>query len=219
MAILHETTLSPTKLELLSRWLPGQPWFSGDATALQQVGSFRFDDPDGEVGIETLLVTAGGDDVFQVPLTYRGGPPAVSPGSVIGTLEHGVLGQRWVSEGSHDPAYIRAVVETVLFGRGEAARLLDTGGEPVVLENDTRVRGSGIDVDELDASAEPTRAAGVTTRVETGIGVIEIVRRLGLDAAAPERSGILVGTWPGQADPVLLAAVQLNAAALRQSES
>lgn len=216
LALLHQTTLHPTKLELLARWLPTQPWFHGDAAALRQVGAFRFDDPNGEVGIETILVTAGDDAVYQVPLTYRGAPPPVPAAHLIGTLQHGVLGERWVSDAALDSAYIRALVETVLYGRGEAALLLDTGEEVSLLENDTRARGSGIDLDSLDSYAGHGRVAGVTSRVETGIGIIEIVRRPTLDTAAPERAGILVGTWPGQDDPVLLAAVQLNASALQQ---
>ncbi len=218
MALLHQTVLDPTKLELLSQWLPSQRWFRGDPHALRQLGAFRFDDPDGEVGIETILVTAGDDVVYQVPLTYRGTAPANPSGVVIGTLQHGVLGERWVSDGAYDPAYIRALVEAVLFGHGEAARLLDTGDEVALLENDTRVRGSGIDLDGLDGKAPHGRVAGSTSRVETGIGTIEVVRRPGLDTVAPERAGILVGTWPGQDDPVLLATVQLNAAVLQQSQ-
>ena len=27
MAIIHNTTMSPGKLELLTAWLPGQPWY------------------------------------------------------------------------------------------------------------------------------------------------------------------------------------------------
>ena len=27
MAIIHDTTLSPEKLELLTFWLPAQPWY------------------------------------------------------------------------------------------------------------------------------------------------------------------------------------------------
>src|SRR5438477_104622 len=29
MAIIHNTTMSPGKLELLAAWLPAQPWFPG----------------------------------------------------------------------------------------------------------------------------------------------------------------------------------------------
>src|ERR1700729_3238638 len=49
MAVIHHTTLTPTKLELLSAWLPGQPWFrdAGQAPDLARTGGFRLDDPDG----------------------------------------------------------------------------------------------------------------------------------------------------------------------------
>ena len=60
MALLHGgASLVPSKLELLAAWLPSRPWFTGDASALEAVGSYRFDDPDGEVGMETHLVRAG----------------------------------------------------------------------------------------------------------------------------------------------------------------
>lgn len=32
MAIIHSTTLQPSKLELLARWLPEQAWYPGRAT-------------------------------------------------------------------------------------------------------------------------------------------------------------------------------------------
>ena len=28
MAIIHQTTLTPAKLELLTDWLPAQPWYA-----------------------------------------------------------------------------------------------------------------------------------------------------------------------------------------------
>ena len=33
-AEVHQSTLTPTKLELLAAWLPTQPWFDGDAADL-----------------------------------------------------------------------------------------------------------------------------------------------------------------------------------------
>jgi hypothetical protein len=46
MAIVHrDAEITPTKPELLATWLSSQPWFAGDASALQQVGAYRFDDP------------------------------------------------------------------------------------------------------------------------------------------------------------------------------
>ncbi len=217
MAILHRTTLTPTKLELLATWLPHQPWFIGDPESLDQIGSFRFDDPGETVGIETLLLTAGDDTVFQVPLTYRDAPAGPLRAALVGELEHGVLGHRWVYDGTADPAYVQGLIQSILSGTGEAVRFTDDGGELTMLENDTRVRGSGLDVDDLSPEAPIGTVSTTATRIETGIGIIDLVRCPSLDTAAPEPAGILAGTWPGQVDPVLLASLQLDAAAVREA--
>ena len=47
MAVIHRTTMSPSKLELLSRWLPEQAWYSGRGGGIAKVGGFRLDDPNG----------------------------------------------------------------------------------------------------------------------------------------------------------------------------
>ena len=33
MALLHKADMTPTKIELLSGWVPAQPWFEGEADA------------------------------------------------------------------------------------------------------------------------------------------------------------------------------------------
>ena len=48
MAFLHDATLVPSKKRLLTAWLPEQPWFT--SVSWDPVGSFRLDDPLGEVG-------------------------------------------------------------------------------------------------------------------------------------------------------------------------
>ncbi|MDQ1651477.1 MAG: hypothetical protein QOI35_677, partial [Cryptosporangiaceae bacterium] len=102
MAVLHRAELKPTKLELLAAWLPGRRWFDGPAAAIERVSSFRFDDPAGAVGIETILVRAGDRPVYQVPLTYRDAPLAGADRWLLGTTDHSVLGQRWVYDGCGD---------------------------------------------------------------------------------------------------------------------
>ena len=51
MAIIHDTTMSPGKLELLAGWLPAQPWYcgAGSEPALSKAGGFRLDDPQGRL--------------------------------------------------------------------------------------------------------------------------------------------------------------------------
>ena len=56
--------MTPGKLELLAAWLPARPWYlgTGHEPELAKAGGFRLDDPQGEVGIEFMVVTdASGD--------------------------------------------------------------------------------------------------------------------------------------------------------------
>jgi hypothetical protein len=119
MASIHRTTMTPTKLELLTGWLPKQSWYTGDAETpeLLKAGGFRLDDPEGEVGIEFMVVvdvTAQESVAYLVPMGYRGAALEDVPGeALIGTSEHGVLGTRWIYDGVHDPvvtAQLRALL-------------------------------------------------------------------------------------------------------------
>ena len=115
MAVVHHTTMSPTKLELLTSWLPTQPWYLGHGgqPTLARVGGFRLDDPDGEVGIELMFVADtsadGGVTVYHVPMAYRGAP--IDGAELIGTSEHGVLGTRWIYDGAGDPVVMTQIAE------------------------------------------------------------------------------------------------------------
>ncbi|MFJ6798127.1 1,4-alpha-glucan branching protein [Streptomyces sp. NPDC091268] len=123
MAAIHRTTMTPTKMELINAWLPKQSWYVGAGATVDLVkgGGFRLDDPDGEVGIEFMIVVddQGGEPVaYLVPLAYRGAELEGAPGeALIGTSEHGVLGTRWVYDGVHDPV-VMAQLRALL--RGEA---------------------------------------------------------------------------------------------------
>lgn len=124
MAIIHRTTLTPTKLELLTAWLPGRPWYRDGAgePRLARAGGFRLDDPAGEVGVEFMVATdtAGPGPVhYLVPLTYRGAPLDGAEHALIGTTEHGVLGTRWVYDGCHDPVLVTELL-ALFEGRAQA---------------------------------------------------------------------------------------------------
>ncbi|MEU0990266.1 1,4-alpha-glucan branching protein [Streptomyces sp. NPDC005953] len=118
MAVIHHTVLEPTKLELLTHWLPTRPWYRGDAgePKLAKAGGFRLDDPSGEVGIEFIVVT---DAVgprptdYLVPLTYRGAPLEGAENALVGTMEHGVLGRRWAYDACHDPVAVTQLLALI----------------------------------------------------------------------------------------------------------
>ena len=76
MSLIHRTTLTPTKLELLAEWLPRQPWYAGAERRpeLVKAGGFRLDDPLGEVGVEFMVVTDRDGAAYHVPMGYRGAP-------------------------------------------------------------------------------------------------------------------------------------------------
>nr|WP_245617138.1 hypothetical protein [Knoellia subterranea] len=49
------------------------------------VGTFRLDDPAGEVGMECFLFGSAGGSTLFVPLTYRGAPLAGAEQHLLGT--------------------------------------------------------------------------------------------------------------------------------------
>jgi hypothetical protein len=213
MAHLYRAELTPTKLELIAGWVPRQPWFVGDAGAdFANVSAYRFDDPKGEVGIETILIRAGVGPLFQVPLTYRDAPLAGAEVWLIGTTQHSVLGKRWVYDAVGDPAYIAAVATAALTGGREAELWIETDGELVFREPNAVVSGSG----SSDAAAIAATGVGtVTTRDEEGATVIEagsvrlVVVRVpkvgdGVISAGTTSTATLTGTWIDQPEPMIL---------------
>lgn len=176
MATIHRTTMTPTKLELLTGWLPRQSWYAGDAATpdLVKAGGFRLDDPDGAVGIEIMVVVdASGQRpvAYLVPLGYRDAPLEGVPGeALIGTSEHGVLGTRWIYDGVHDPV-VTAQLRALL--RGEAVPQKqsesDTPDPAVTVHGTEAEAGTGtgpadrfdVQIERVPRSAEDARGASV----------------------------------------------------------
>ncbi|MFF2039837.1 1,4-alpha-glucan branching protein [Kitasatospora sp. NPDC058170] len=178
MAAIHRTTMTPTKLELLTGWLPRQSWYVGDADTpeLVRAGGFRLDDPQGEVGIEFMVVvdTALQEPVaYLVPLGYRDAALEGVPGeALIGTSEHGVLGTRWIYDGVHDPVVteqLRALL------RGEAVpqhqsesdtpdptvTVHGTGSRPGTGNGNGPADGLGVRVNRVLRAAEAAQSSPV----------------------------------------------------------
>ena len=167
MAIIYDAVLNPSKQDLLKAWLPNQPWFQelgASGADLEHLGAFRFDDPAGEVGMETHLLSAGGR-VVHVPLTYRGAPLDGAEEFLAGTMEHSVLGDRWIYNACADPVYATALAATIVQGGTGAEQFLDVDGTLEPLTGAIPVRGSGGPggmVPEIK-TAVPTTSGNVTT--------------------------------------------------------
>jgi hypothetical protein len=122
--VVHHTTMEPGKLELLTGWLPRQPWWVGGdrPPQLATAGGFRLDDPQGEVGIEFIFATDvvdGQQVTYHVPLSYRGAPLAGAEPALLGTSLHGVHGRRWIHDGAHDPV-VMAALDAFIHGHVQA---------------------------------------------------------------------------------------------------
>ncbi len=121
MADHERASMAPPFTDFLPAWVARQRWYAGKGREpqLQRIGGLRWQDPDGEVGIETwLVVDTGGErrTVYQVPLSYRGEPLPGADDALVATTEHSELGTRYVYDAPHDPAYVRAVLRLVLAG-------------------------------------------------------------------------------------------------------
>ena len=209
MAVHHPATIVPGKLELLQAWVPRQPWARGQDTAtLVRLGSYRFDDPDGEVGMETHLLGTADGQVLHVPLTYRGAPREFSEHCLVTKMTHTTLGDRRIYDACYDPVYVTALAATVLTGGREADLFTATEHGLVQEVNTTHVRGSGSlhAADVPDLSAFAVHRDGTTTHMQKGISITF----MHLPTAATDigTNGLaLTGTWPGQEAPLLLAII------------
>jgi hypothetical protein len=193
MSLIHHTTLEPTKLELLAGWLPSRPWYRGGAgnPALTKVGGFRLDDPAGEVGIE-FMVASDGSTAYHVPMTYRGSPLDGIGDALIGTTEHGVLGLRWVYDGTRDPVLVSQLVALIQGEADPQAQSQSDTLDPTVLSwpaTDGTPDVTGFTVaDDADGT---TVSAGTLA-----VLIHRALRPVSGDGAAP---GVVSATW-GLAD-------------------
>jgi hypothetical protein len=216
MAIIYKTTVIPSKLELLAAWLPAQPWYldRGRAPELAKAGGFRLDDPEGEVGIEFMVVTDGsGDDAaaYLAPMTYRASALPGADGALIGTAEHGVLGRRWIYDGTRDPVFVSQLV-ALMHGAAEpqAQSIGDTpdptvtvipvvSGYATAVESEITGNGpSGTDLRIETADADGGRRGQLNVRLNR---VLQVLQAEGVAPnGAAEQPGVSA-TWrlPGGA--------------------
>ena len=196
MALLHDdATIAPTKDELIGPWLRTRPWWDGEAER-GPVGTFRLDDPAGEVGMECFLLGSASGSTLFVPVTYRGAPLAGAADRLVGTMEHSVLGQRWVYDAAGDPVFVATVLDTIRTGGRQADLHLRSGdGTETVREPRTTARGEGV---ATVPSHDPSAPVAVEDRadrtvVRAGDLSLTVVRRLGEAPDGPAMTGSFEG--------------------------
>ncbi len=168
MALFHRATVTPTKAELIADWAPTRPWGPSVTDRIDVIGSYRFDDPDGRVGMETHLVTAGGA-LLQVPLTYRDEPLDGAEDALITEMQHSVLGTRWVYDGLRDPRYVLMLAGVTMTGQGEALGLAVYEGRWYIAPTNVRIHGGGwtmerVPVDGFELASDDGGPAGAPQR-------------------------------------------------------
>ena len=102
--VYSTTVLNPTKAEILHQQF-------GPVT---NIGAFRFVDPNGKVGIETLLVRETDGALLQFPVTYR--EQRISDTHEVGTTEHSDLGTRHITKVVADPVAVTEIIRVILEG-------------------------------------------------------------------------------------------------------
>ena len=210
MALLHpDATISPTKLEVVQTWLRARSWVPGDPDDVEMIGGYRFDDPDGEVGIETLLVRWPSGAVVQVPLTYRSAPLEGAEDFFVCTMEHSVLGRRWVHHAVGDPVYATALVGAMLTGAHEAPMQIEVDGALRTRDPVVRVHGTGSGDRPETVELERVDGGSPHSVLHTSAGEVTVPHRLLADIPLPAQdpTATLVGSWDGTAEDVLLASL------------
>ncbi|MDY6999989.1 MAG: hypothetical protein SW019_25660, partial [Actinomycetota bacterium] len=177
MARVHpEASISPTKAELARAWLSAATWFDGDAALVEAPFrfSYRFDDPAGKVGIESMLVRDR-DRLIQVPLTYRESPLEGAEQALLTTMTHSVLGRRWVYDGIADPVLVAEFIRAIVEGRTSAGLEFTVDGEQHTRPTAVQARGTGMgDAVPADVEVAGVSVVGSTAHVATSLGQLRI---------------------------------------------
>ena len=194
MSIVHKATLTPSKKEIFGAWLATQSWCEGDLTGT--IGSYRFDDPAGRVGIECVLLEVG-DSVVHLPVSYREAPLDGAEDFLMATTEHSALGTRYVYDACADPVAFRELLSAALTGAPqEPMDVYDQGR--LVERRETVVTAAGTGswsrhaVPHFDGVT--IRSHGAESRVEVGSFVV-VVKRV-VDGSDADGTESIQVTWP-----------------------
>ena len=200
MAIYHRATLTPTKTELVTHCIATQPWEPSADEQVEVLGAYRFDDPNGQVGMETHIASAGGA-LFHVPVTYRDAPVDGADDSLICEMHHSALGARWVYDALHDPMFVTMLAAVSMTGQGEAVGMVEIDGRWVVVPSAVKIEGGGLAQRVAVDGFEPVSIDGHDAVFRNDRFEMTVHRR---PVTGPRPAVGLTGTWAGQAEPVVL---------------
>lgn len=209
MALFHLATLTPTKAELIAAWAPTQPWGPPADVPVEVIGAFRFDDPDGKVGMEIHLASAGGT-LLQIPLTYRDEPVDGAEDALITEMHHSVLGPRWVYDGLRDPRLVVMLAAVTMTGQGEALGMAVYDDRWYIAPSNVRIRGGGwtqerVAVDRFELESDDS----TSVLLRNDRFDLTVYRH---PAAGTPPPIALTATWDGLENPVVLAEVRERSA-------
>ncbi|MEO6467794.1 MAG: hypothetical protein ABIP21_01745 [Acidimicrobiia bacterium] len=204
MAIFHRATITPTKEHLIADWVPTQSWGSAVDVPINVIGSYRFDDPDGRVGMEAFLITAG-DTLLHVPLTYRDEPLVGADDALLSEMQHSVLGTRWVYDGVRDPLFVVMLAGVTMTGQGEALGMARYEGRWYIAPSNVRINGGGWTQERVPVDGFVLDHDDATTAFTNDRFALTLFRR---PISGPRPTIGLTGTWGGQPNAVVLAAVK-----------
>jgi hypothetical protein len=205
MAILHLATIIPTKAEVIEKWVPSQSWGPSGTDPIDLIGSYRFDDPDGRVGMETHFIKAG-DLLLQVPLTYRDEPLEGAEEALITEVEHSVLGTRWVYDGLGDPLFVTMLAAVAMTGQGEALGMAQYDGRWYIAPSNIRIHGGGWSQDRVPVDGfELMTDEGAASVLRNDGFELTVFRR---PVPGPRPAIGLTAGWDGLDSDVVLAEVR-----------
>lgn len=87
-----------------------------------------------------LLESEG--SLFQVPVTYRDEPLSKTPESLIGTIEHSVLGLRYVHDGIYDDQFVTVLAGVASAGYGQSLGFAQQDGRWHAWPDQLRLEGT-----------------------------------------------------------------------------
>ena len=135
------------------------------------------------------VTDASGDEpvTYHVPLSYRGAPLTGADDALIGMAEHGVLGTRWIYDGTRDPVLVGQLFALIL---GEAVpqaqSISDTVDPSVTISITGHVGEPPAAIVDL---ADGPRSTDITVRSRGAPGPVMIrVNRV----LRPNRPGLMV---------------------------